>query len=577
MPESTCLHIQDRESGPIRVVDIPWISVRIGRASYCEVRLPEPDLAELACRLHRRGGAWNLVPVDHKSAIWLDGERVAKTCPLPFDVPFAVGPFCLTLRQDRAAQPEWHMSPPEKAPRSRWSRMKARASAQAREQPARTELIANTDRLVEAAVPVPPASAATAASHEQPRDSQLRERWETRWRTASAALMARAEHTGDLGQGKKAHEPRRDAPSFEAPRARDAEPQPPPWALAPRPDPPVSAIPVTAARLDSKAWVPRQSEAALRLGNEHSWETWIARERPAEARRPTSEPLEPEPAGTAADPEAIAASKPEPLDSPPADAPPAQLGDTAAPARIEVDRALLEDEDAASASRSRLEPPVEASRTGARVFAGSIRQTVAEIARDDRSSDASFSAHASPSVAITIEPQEARLPAVKNAEWPSAKDILASHQAARRAQPAPKPRRVHSLQALPTVACEPGQFMLPATLAGPPAVIVFCVLGLAGCFLSCRWAADSCSAAIVTDRLVAGDRIAERRPLPEGVAPPQGSWTYSTAQHLAHWAMFLCRNDSGNEAMRRTATSLWERAPRSLARQSHGAFGPGAA
>ena len=39
MPESTCLHIQDHETGPIRVVDIPWISVRIGRAAYCEVRL----------------------------------------------------------------------------------------------------------------------------------------------------------------------------------------------------------------------------------------------------------------------------------------------------------------------------------------------------------------------------------------------------------------------------------------------------------------------------------------------------------------------------------------------------------
>ena len=64
MPESTCLHIQDRESGPIRVVEIPWISVRIGRAAYCEVRLTEHDLAEEACRLYRRGRSWHLVPVD---------------------------------------------------------------------------------------------------------------------------------------------------------------------------------------------------------------------------------------------------------------------------------------------------------------------------------------------------------------------------------------------------------------------------------------------------------------------------------------------------------------------------------
>ena len=55
MPESTCLHIQDHESGPIRVVDIPWISVRIGRAAFCEVRLTADDLADEACRLYRRG------------------------------------------------------------------------------------------------------------------------------------------------------------------------------------------------------------------------------------------------------------------------------------------------------------------------------------------------------------------------------------------------------------------------------------------------------------------------------------------------------------------------------------------
>lgn len=52
MPEAICLHIQDRESGPIRVVEIPWISVRIGCAAFCEVRLAESQLADEACRLH---------------------------------------------------------------------------------------------------------------------------------------------------------------------------------------------------------------------------------------------------------------------------------------------------------------------------------------------------------------------------------------------------------------------------------------------------------------------------------------------------------------------------------------------
>ena len=97
MPESTCLHIQGRESGPIRVVELPWISVRIGRAAYCEVQLAEHDLAEEACRLQRRGRSWHLVPVAARSPVLLEGRPVDGACPLPFDVPFSIGPYCLTL------------------------------------------------------------------------------------------------------------------------------------------------------------------------------------------------------------------------------------------------------------------------------------------------------------------------------------------------------------------------------------------------------------------------------------------------------------------------------------------------
>ena len=109
MPESTCLHIQERESGPIRVVEIPWISVRIGRAAHCEVRLPEHDLAEEVCRLYRRGRSWHLVPATSRSPILLEGRPVDGPCPLAFDVPFRVGHYCLTLRHDRAAEPDWGM------------------------------------------------------------------------------------------------------------------------------------------------------------------------------------------------------------------------------------------------------------------------------------------------------------------------------------------------------------------------------------------------------------------------------------------------------------------------------------
>ena len=75
MPESTCLHIQDRESGPIRVVELPWISVRIGRAAHCEVRLTHHDLADEVCRLQRRGSrggsclARSRIPFSSKAAV----------------------------------------------------------------------------------------------------------------------------------------------------------------------------------------------------------------------------------------------------------------------------------------------------------------------------------------------------------------------------------------------------------------------------------------------------------------------------------------------------------------------------
>ena len=109
MPESTCLHIQGRESGPIRVVELPWISVRIGRAAYCEVQLAEYDLADEACRLQRRGRSWHLVPVATGARSCSRAGRLTARCQLPFDVPFSIGTYCLTLRRDRAAEPDWEM------------------------------------------------------------------------------------------------------------------------------------------------------------------------------------------------------------------------------------------------------------------------------------------------------------------------------------------------------------------------------------------------------------------------------------------------------------------------------------
>ena len=109
MPESLCLHIQDRESGPIRVVDIPWISVSIGSAAYCEVRLTDCELAEEACRLQRRGRNWHLFPLGPKGSVLVQDRPIDGPCPLPVDVPFRVGSICFTLRRSRSADPDWEM------------------------------------------------------------------------------------------------------------------------------------------------------------------------------------------------------------------------------------------------------------------------------------------------------------------------------------------------------------------------------------------------------------------------------------------------------------------------------------
>ena len=99
MPETACLHIQARESDPVRVVDLPGGSVRIGRAAYCDVRFAEPELADEECRLRRRGNAWQLVPAKPSSgSVWLDGERLDETRPMPIGGSFRVGEHWLTLQ-----------------------------------------------------------------------------------------------------------------------------------------------------------------------------------------------------------------------------------------------------------------------------------------------------------------------------------------------------------------------------------------------------------------------------------------------------------------------------------------------
>ena len=73
------------------------------------MRLTQDELADEICRLQRRGPSWRLLPASTKSPVFLEGRRLSGSCFLPFDVPFRVGEYCLTLRRDRSAEPDWEM------------------------------------------------------------------------------------------------------------------------------------------------------------------------------------------------------------------------------------------------------------------------------------------------------------------------------------------------------------------------------------------------------------------------------------------------------------------------------------
>jgi hypothetical protein len=92
---------------------------------------------------------------------------------------------------------------------------------------------------------------------------------------------------------------------------------------------------------------------------------------------------------------------------------------------------------------------------------------------------------------------------------------------------------------LPTVPRGPDQFAPPIWLAWPPVAVLVLLTGAASSVLSWWWAADSSSAAIVTQRLILADGPGLRKPLPDSVVPPEGPWVATTAQHLAHWAIFV--------------------------------------
>ena len=620
MPESTCLHIQDRESGPIRVVDIPWISVRIGRAAYCEVRLTEDDLADEACRLYRRGRSWHIVPLAKKSTIRIGGRPVDAACPLPFDVPFRVGDHCLTLRQDRATEPDWDMySGPVPASLDRPS-FPRETKPRGFEYAGRLDPHAGSQPIADTALDLGPrahgASKGLDSSNEHKKTVSLRDRWESRWRAAGAELNARRQSSAIPSQPQRPpfHTGFESVPLKE-PRVPQAEP-----GARPRFEPPTRPIsaPPGVAKIEPERAIPvpepeaAQSTRQDLLGDRIAQDDWLEPLRDL-ARKADSvdchaDASSPHPAESAVSPPAGDESirtatllKVDPTTDGVGERG-AELVDECSPMSEPEGLASIdgvgETHRHSHSETAAFDPPHTGSPSPAPTIAGLAAATALDphdIAPETpgRQTDLTpnqpgdelrtpGSAHtrhatsrsrprakgrsaASPRDrdgeaprSITVDRPEPEV-AAKGTSLPSAQDILAIHRTVPRQQPTRSEERRQQPHAGPTLAREPAQWLLPVWLAGPAAAFAL-TLGLAGCTLSWWWALDSYSASVMIGRLMSVDRMAQRAPLPDSIAPPQGTWIRSTAQHLAHWGILVSQIDAVNDPSARDARGPLSRA-----------------
>ena len=188
MPESTCLHIQDRESGPIRVVELPWISVRIGRAAYCEVRLPDDQRRRGSLPPHAQGtrpGA--SIPAAGPGLILFEGRPLRAPVPCPSTSRSASGPYCLTLRHDVAAEPDWEMYPAS-APSGQLVRGRSAVG------PGSTRRRRLRPHLPGRALAHAPAAPVPRRRHAE--SAPTPDRWRARWKAAEAHFKARDARLG---------------------------------------------------------------------------------------------------------------------------------------------------------------------------------------------------------------------------------------------------------------------------------------------------------------------------------------------------------------------------------------------
>lgn len=561
MPESSCLHIQDSASGPIRVVDVPWPHVRVGRASFCEVRLNDPDLAGEVCRLRRRGGIWQIEPVVADS-VQLDGRPVNGIRLLPFDTPIRIGHFCLTLHASKLAAPDWSAYP--------------------------------TQEPMQAPEPVGPSIAAEVPSAridrgpriEQPASAlRERQRWEDRWRAAGEKLRSASppktpRSSLDANMSSVRPAPINiDRPIPQAvPRATRPEPAPLKEAALPRP--PV-AQPTPWRATSSSSSVPagqllRDLETEPRPRVEatliEAELTPPAADVPARQVDTVDEPVEPSVDAR------ISAWNPSWFDRqtgpeegvatevvPVVDEDPTRFTagtEWVAPAEcLETITTALEeqaDPEPPGFTASTLDTEIQASPP--KVEPQSLEVVEPESRSTSRRRNRATSL-AAESTGRSLPPPAEWSSTGASVDLPSVEDVLAAHRPSARTRGASersaakkrpvdrKPSRGPAL-ATPSFAQGPECWEMPLWLGWPPLAFASLLMGVLGCAVSWSWTWEARSASIVANRLLGKEaEFVNGRPipLPEWVGPPSPSWWRSTPRHLTNWAVYLGRSSQASE------------------------------
>ncbi len=571
MPESICLHIQDRESGPIRVLEIPWISVRIGCAAYCEVRLAERELAEEACRLQRRGRTWYLIPLGSKGSILVQDRPIERPCPLPFDLPFRIGSIFFTLRQNRSSDPDWEMyrtlSPTQQRQPMSINPLPLALPADARNIAAIVPPRAQQNIVHHFSIPVAPRG---ELPPERSPDPHPVNPWEARWKAAGTRLQS---------DRKQPLPPARPHPGRPADRYESAPLKEPSVPLSMKAE--LAALPSLTRGFATSPLIPAAAPG-YPVAPRISPRSRLDADFPIRTLTQPAEPL-----STAVQPEKVTTHDRQPGSAD--DHANCQSDDPATDHGHAVAHGdqTLDDHSAWNDAAWIAQPPqqfvADTSWTGTISFleTGSSEVIASSSTEACRHVDAG-----EPDRAVTARipnlrtatlldpgtpPDRDRRQGSENELWPknsrhlhglepdpprlktgpdlpSAKDILAA-VAMRPSVASGKPStRMSADQDKPTEIREPDQWFPHLWLAWPPTALLVIAVGIAGSLLSLRWSSDSFNASVVSQRLLTGsEKQGREKPLPESVVPPESSWWKTTPLHLVEWGVYLGRMRTGND------------------------------